>query len=72
MSIPVLAAEEAVGDGWKAIIFPSRIVVAIDPQGDNLPRALRELLHPIDMQRWATDWVFEDQAGWNVYHVERL
>lgn len=65
-------ADEARGEGWSALIFRDRIVLAVSPDGDNLPRALRELLTPVEMTYWLTDWAFEDSAGWDVYHVYKI
>jgi hypothetical protein len=65
-------ADEAVGEGWKALIFDGRIILAVDPDGDVLPRALRELLTPVEMYHWDADWQHEDRAGWDIYHVCKI
>jgi hypothetical protein len=65
-------ADKAAGEGWSALIFPSGVVLAVSPAGDILPRALSELFRPVDMSQWVTEWMFEDDAGWDVYHVEPL
>jgi hypothetical protein len=72
MSLPAEGAAEAQGEGWKALTFPTRIALAVDPLGDNLPRALRELLTPVQLLDWTVDWQFVDRAGWDVYHLEKL
>lgn len=62
---------EAQGDGWKALLFPTRIALAVSPYGDNLPRALRELL-PAKLYDWDCDWQFVDPKGWDVYHLDKI
>ena len=64
-------ADEATGEGWSALIFGDRVVLAVSPDGDVLPRALRELFTPMETTYWVCDWAFEDQAGWDVYHLYR-
>ena len=72
MAVPLEGVVEAQGDGWKALVFPTQVALAVDPLGDNLPRALRELLPSGRASEWTCDWQFVDRKGWDVYHLDKI
>ena len=72
MSVPAEGVTEAQGEGWKALCFPDRIALAVNPLDDTLPRALSELLPVAQMRRWDIDWQFADRRGWDVYHLSKI
>lgn len=59
------------GPGWTATITVGEIALAVSPEGDSLPQAVKALLARSQRRHWLVTHDHIDGHGWDVYMMHR-